>query len=333
MEISFSCEMCGQNLVVNETADGQIIDCPKCGTSLEVPHKARPRREGAARVPETGHCFSCGKEIQADASVCQFCGYGKVKAKRSARNAEPAKPSRFLPRYLAAFVIVFALMTAGVFFGYKSWKNQPCEFSVDVFIRTKGGESIKCGLVEVRVFEEKDINSSQTEILKSLSNLAPKIQANFTDAAKARERAVSIWEMTELSLIVEYGAKWADLPRNWYPLAKLKKETAELEYNAALAKLHEWPKAVYVIINDRLPKPVTAVKTDADGRCTGKVPKPGRYAFAAYFSRTVGAVAEHTCWLVWVNFEDKKPKKIMLSNDNMMGSGSTESVLTDAPQP
>jgi hypothetical protein len=39
MDISFHCK-CGQHIVIDEAGAGQLVDCPKCGTTLEVPNKA-----------------------------------------------------------------------------------------------------------------------------------------------------------------------------------------------------------------------------------------------------------------------------------------------------
>jgi hypothetical protein len=47
MDISFSCGKCGQQLVTDEGAAGQLIDCPKCGLPLEVPYKSTPLNKPA----------------------------------------------------------------------------------------------------------------------------------------------------------------------------------------------------------------------------------------------------------------------------------------------
>jgi|GEM_PF-2937796 len=40
MGISFKCEMCGQDIVIDEAGAGQVFDCPKCSTPLLVPSKS-----------------------------------------------------------------------------------------------------------------------------------------------------------------------------------------------------------------------------------------------------------------------------------------------------
>ena len=52
MDITFACESCGQNLVIDEAGAGLTIQCPKCGTSLEVPcHTKTLDKDGAAYLP------------------------------------------------------------------------------------------------------------------------------------------------------------------------------------------------------------------------------------------------------------------------------------------
>jgi len=41
MDISFNCDKCGQRLAIDEAGAGQIVDCPKCKTPLEVPYKSQ----------------------------------------------------------------------------------------------------------------------------------------------------------------------------------------------------------------------------------------------------------------------------------------------------
>jgi hypothetical protein len=41
-DILFECPACGKNLVVDEAAEGLIVDCPQCNTSVIVPPKPEP---------------------------------------------------------------------------------------------------------------------------------------------------------------------------------------------------------------------------------------------------------------------------------------------------
>jgi methyl-accepting chemotaxis protein len=42
MDITFNCGWCGQSIAIDEAGAGQLVDCPKCGKPLEVPHRSKP---------------------------------------------------------------------------------------------------------------------------------------------------------------------------------------------------------------------------------------------------------------------------------------------------
>src|SRR5712671_5796346 len=41
-DILFACPSCGKNLVVDEAAEGMIVNCPQCKTAVIVPPKPAP---------------------------------------------------------------------------------------------------------------------------------------------------------------------------------------------------------------------------------------------------------------------------------------------------
>ena len=51
MDITFSCEKCGQNIVVDEAGAGITVDCPKCGKPVYVPSSAPlTEKDGPVRI-------------------------------------------------------------------------------------------------------------------------------------------------------------------------------------------------------------------------------------------------------------------------------------------
>ena len=51
MDITFSCQKCGQHIAIDEAGAGQLIDCPNCGIPLEVPYKSQPTIKPATPAP------------------------------------------------------------------------------------------------------------------------------------------------------------------------------------------------------------------------------------------------------------------------------------------
>jgi hypothetical protein len=50
-DILFECPSCGKNLVVDESAEGAIVDCPRCYIKVIVPPKAQPDAKAVIAQP------------------------------------------------------------------------------------------------------------------------------------------------------------------------------------------------------------------------------------------------------------------------------------------
>jgi DNA-directed RNA polymerase subunit RPC12/RpoP len=46
MDISFNCDKCGQQIVIDEAGAGLQVECPKCGNSLQVANRSVGRKHG-----------------------------------------------------------------------------------------------------------------------------------------------------------------------------------------------------------------------------------------------------------------------------------------------
>ena len=49
-DIVFACPACSKNLVVDEAAEGMIVECPQCTTSVIVPPKPEPQAKPATQA-------------------------------------------------------------------------------------------------------------------------------------------------------------------------------------------------------------------------------------------------------------------------------------------
>lgn len=66
--------------------------------------------------------------------------------------------------------------------------------------------------------------------------------------------------------------------------------------------------------------------TDADGKFTFKLAK-GKYAFFASSQRRVNSSTEEYQWLVWVTVDSRESPNIILSNQNLLGQDSEDSIF------
>jgi hypothetical protein len=131
-DITFSCETCGQQLVIDELGAGALVDCPHCKNPLLVPDppkeviKVPVDLPPSERLPKGNACPFCAEPIKRKAIFCEHCGRDLV-AKRVTEAAtmrgqglsqEPTKS--LVPRIVVGVGVVSLVVGALVLFWPRS---------------------------------------------------------------------------------------------------------------------------------------------------------------------------------------------------------------------
>jgi hypothetical protein len=67
--------------------------------------------------------------------------------------------------------------------------------------------------------------------------------------------------------------------------------------------------------------------TNSDGQFSLRLASNKRYVIAAKAQRRVFDSTEQYYWLIWVALEGEEPKRVMLTNNNLMGTDSADAVF------
>lgn len=323
MDITFNCDKCGQSIVVDEAGAGQLVDCPKCGTPIEVPHKAKPLIEAA--MPSLPRV--------------------------------PTRASSPVPKILATLVII-ALMLGG---GFAAHKLRHFTLDGEVFIVTKSAENIKLGLVSVRLVSLGDLtpylSNKEATAAKEIARLellvkTPEVEQAQLNAGGNAEYERLKMEADKLSkeekrLVDELIRRASDPDKEAFEAtnkkyllaaaaataARLKATTASnqpavksrevrdrLRRDRLSAAKHRYYSPAFYF--DGLPTPFRSTKTNGDGKFQMQLPRSCSYALAASAFRHVGDTVEEYYWLLKVDTNGESPRNIMLSNDNLYLGGS-----------
>lgn len=189
-----------------------------------------------------------------------------------------------------------------------------------VFIVSKASINYKLGLVTVSAIPEgaikRHLSRKATERAAEIIRLQTEIDRIQGDlnAALAEEQA----------LYEKRLADWSNsqIKTDW---AKAGEKRAEIGLRQRRLEATQQSLQSAEFVYEGLPQAIASSKTDADGKFAMQLPS-GRFGIAAHTSREIGDTKESYYWLVWLTVSPRAANRILLSNDNMMGQGSPESV-------
>ncbi len=371
--IIFNCGSCGQPLKAAPDMAGQLIDCPVCKKPTVIPFAPRPT------PPTPAHPAAINMPSSKPPSQKQVHGFGT----RNPVAPSATQPPKATPSGLIIAVIFLALVCAGLsagmffliknrnggsttalgtpvasteenegfarFFAKKKTLTEKIlpDVTIDgeIFVVTKGGQSIKLGLVEVALFPMQTLmpflemkNAAQTN---KLQRLEQEIKMAMEEEKRLEEVSRVATEKWEAAYNEDHSNRIARILNGTYKdssndspnvLLDALEKSHKLACDAAVeasVKAHNLRFEKNQLLSERyyfdsLPEPLRMTKTNSDGRFRLLVPGSGLFAVAAIASRHVGDDVERYYWLLKIDPRAGANQTIMLSNDNLMSSEGVE---------
>jgi len=194
------------------------------------------------------------------------------------------------------------------------------EISGQVFVVRNDGQSVKLGLVEVQIFDAKDLaNQLRSASLTNDQAEAEKLKKRVEQFEPELNRVVD--RLSELAHAVPLESGDVSLPHLKssgqgliiVDFPRLKKDVSQYA---------DYLRSAAYLFTKIAIKPLALAKTDADGKFTVRVPRGRNLAAVAAAQRYVGDSEELYFWAVNV-----PGNTIALSNDNEASSPRGESLV------
>lgn len=194
--------------------------------------------------------------------------------------------------------------------------NPDGELTGEVFIVTKRGVTYKLDAVPVTAIPEelaeKHLKSKTLQRELEIDKLQRDIEGLTSTLQVAQAEEHRLWRvLQEDENNSEKAAAWSTVYRKAKYIAK------EIETLHAQRKQLDSDDYVF----DGLPSGIANARTDADGHFTLVLPREGRYIIAARGPRDAFREPE-PYWFVSISLDGEDSKRLILSNDNVLGAKS-----------
>jgi hypothetical protein len=209
------------------------------------------------------------------------------------------------------------------------------EITGEVFISTKTGRKIPLGSITVRAISAREtrafVERKKTEARREKERLGALI-TQAKQSIKRAEAEYSKAKAQERSAVLKYVESESSEHNRAYKLAKARAQSLlalmnarKSELSAVLRSYSYYSSSAFYYAG--LPAALDSAQTDSGGAFSLALDRREEYALAAKASPKVEGAAEEYYWLVWASLGGKKSGRIILSNDNLMTSGSGASAV------
>jgi hypothetical protein len=194
----------------------------------------------------------------------------------------------------------------------------------EIFITTRGGNSIKLGGVLISVFDrasvDECIKTRGKEIEASLAKLNPRLE----QAKNENESSLKAWKAAVARL---RGSDTDDFNRQYEAEEALKNvhKKKQADEDKIMQEMREVCSATHYL--QMMPSPLLSAKANSDGKFRVALPRSSRLVLAAIATRAVGGETEHYYWLLPLDPPSGDAVEIALSNDNLTSVHSGGSLI------
>lgn len=171
---------------------------------------------------------------------------------------------------------------------------------------------------------EQELNSNSNPYIISDDEVASEYGTSQQQTEKVKQRKLQ----QQLQAVKQQIAKYEPLiedARN--KLNAAEKQLSDLKSQALINQQKISNLFSEGALYEDVPESSVKTVTDADGKFILKLPTSGKFAIAAHSDRRVFDSTERYYWLIWTSLNGQDSKQIMLSNQNMIGQDSDDSVF------
>ena len=208
--------------------------------------------------------------------------------------------------------------------------NAKGSLSGQVFVSTKGGESVKLGAVHVALFASDSIDILLAGVKVYADAKIEPLREPLAAAKATLEEAEGAEKITGDAFLKPTEGNFT-AKKSAYDEAREYADRARAQYhNIRVKESFYYSGAFYFTY---LLSPIQTAETDAEGKFVIGVPKTGRFVIAAQAKRTVGEETEPYYWLLPVSLEGQQQHVQNLSNNNLTSVTGTSSLIHTTQTP
>lgn len=185
-------------------------------------------------------------------------------------------------------------------------------FNGQIFVVTRGGESVPLGGVIVAFYTRSEFIVSQYKFYESNGAVVAPIIKKFKEKYDEESKAYSAW--FDISLGRSGSSDKLTRAREL-----LEEKTSERKA-AYYALLYKTDAKTYVAA---LPSPFITTQTDANGKFSTSLATEKPLVAVACASRLIGKITENYCW--FINMDGTK--EVLMNNNNMFGMVSDDQAI------